>query len=190
MSDAKITLTYLNVRQSITILLAKLILTDVILAFIVIFFYFTLIEGQQYFSFIAGNPWIFLIGFIILGIIKIGLSVYVVLEWLNEYYEITPEVIMHKKGFIFRKTEKYNLDKVRRVSIQSTFLGEIFNYATVSLYDIRLNKYLDLYLIHNPERYVKILRMLCPDLEVKTDKIRLPFMPDREPSNELKEDSV
>lgn len=39
MTDSKITLTYVNIRQSIAILLSKLILTDLILAVIVVGFY-------------------------------------------------------------------------------------------------------------------------------------------------------
>jgi hypothetical protein len=180
----KITLTYLNVRQSIAILLFKLVVLDLILAVIVIGFYFILVQGGVWTQTLAANTYLFLITFTVIGGIKVFLTIYIVLLWLNEYYEITPEHIVHKKGIIHRTTESYNLEKVRIIDIQDSFFGELFNFATVTLYDIRLKKYLDLYLIHNPGRYVKILRTLKPDLEIKTDHINLPFLPKDENSGE------
>lgn len=176
----KITLTYLNIRQSIAVLLAKLVLADLIFSLIVIGFYFVLVQGDRFVQSASTNSSLFLSVFTILGVIKICISGYIVLRWLNEYYEITPEYIIHKRGLIFRKTEQYRLDHVRAMDIEDTFLGEIFNFATITLYDIRLNKYLDMYLIHNPQRYANVLRALRPHIEMKKDRVRLPFMPNRE----------
>lgn len=178
--EHKITLTYLNIRQSIAILLAKLVLTDILFASVVIVLYFTLVRGEALLGVSFINPPLFLISFAVIGIIKIIITTYVVLKWLNEYYEITPEVVIHKSGLIFRKTEQYDLDKVRMMDIGDTFLGELFNFATITLYDIRLNKYLSMYLIHDPERYAHVLNILLPHIEIKKDKVRLPFMPKRQ----------
>jgi len=177
MSDHTITLTYINIRQSIAILLTKLILINMISAVIVIFFYFSLVKGEGIIPFIAENTTLFLTVFIIIGILEMFLDIYVILKWLNEYYEITPEHIVHKKGIIFRKTEQYRLDYVRAMDVEDTLLGEIFNFATITLYDIRLNKYMDMYLIHNPDRYAKILKTLRPHIEIKKDRTWLPFLP-------------
>lgn len=175
MNDTKITLTHLNIRQSIVILLAKLILTDIIAAFVVIGFYFLLVQSEQFTPDASRSTVLFLSVFGTIGIFKIILSIYVVLQWLNEYYEITPNAVIHKRGVFVRKTEKYNLDKIRALSVENTVVGEMCNYATITLYDLRMNKYLDMYLIHNPERYARILRTLRPDLEFKTDRIEVPF---------------
>lgn len=175
MHDTKITLTHLNIRQSIVILLAKLILTDIIAAFIVVGFYFLLVQGEQFTAVASRSTGVFLSVFGTIGILKIIMSIYVVLQWLNEYYEITPDAVIHKRGVLVKRTEKYNLDKIRALSVDNTIVGEMCNYATVTLYDLRMNKYLDMYLIHNPERYAKILRSLRPDLEFKTDRIEVPF---------------
>ena len=176
MSEHTITLTHLNIRQSIAILLSKLVLADILVAIVVIGFYFLLVQGEQYMQIIGKYTIAILIIFALFGIIKIGLTVYIVLQWLFEYYEITPEAVIHKKGIIERKTEKYNLKNVRKVIIHDTFLGELFNFATVTLFDIRLNKYLDMYLIHNPDRYVKILKQIRPHLETKTDHVNIPLL--------------
>lgn len=182
--NEKITLTYLNVRQSIAILLAKLIVLDIILGVIVIGLYFFIVQGGVLTQTIATNTYIFSLTFIATGALKIFLTIYVVLLWLNEYYEITPEEIIHKKGIIQRKSEAYSLDKVRSIDVQDSFFGEMFNFATVTLYDIRLRKYIDLYQIHNPKRYVNILKNLRPGLERKADHVNLPFMPKDEETEE------
>lgn len=185
MHDTKITLTHLNIRQSIVILLAKLILTDIIAAFVVVGFYFLLVQGEQFAPVGSRSTVLFLSVFGTIGILKIIMSIYVVLQWLNEYYEITPEAVVHKRGVIVRKTEKYNLDKIRALSVENTALGEMCNFATITLYDLRMNKYLDMYLIHNPDRYAKILRTMRPDLEFKTDRIEVPFVQKKEEDPEL-----
>ncbi len=128
----------------------------------------------------VSNTTVFLASFTVIGVIKILLTLYIVLQWLFEYYEITPENILHKHGIIFRKTELYDLDKIRAMDVQDTFLGELFSFATITLYDIRLNKYLDMYLIHNPQRYAHIIKTLRPDIEIKEDNVRLPYMPKKD----------
>lgn len=180
MSEHRITFTYLNIRQSITILLTKLITADILLAGIVIGFYWVLVSGKDFLGIEFDSDYLFLGIFGFIGLIKIWISIYVVLQWLNDYYEITPDYIYHKKGIIFRRTEQYKIDHIRRIDVQDTFLGELFNFATVSLYDIRLNKYLDLYLIHNPQRYAHILKELNPNIEAESDRVRLPFMPKKD----------
>lgn len=177
MEHSKITLTYLNIRQSIAILLAKLVFIDLALAGVVIGLYFMLVGGGEITRELAVNLWMFVVTFAIAGFLKIIGSSYVVLLWLNEYYEITPKNIIHKKGVIFRKAEMYDLDKIRVMDVQDSFLGELFNFATITLYDIRLQKLFDMYLIHNPERYMHVLKTLRPNLEIKKDRVRLPFMP-------------
>lgn len=180
MGTSGITLTYINIRQSIVILLAKILVIDLIMALIIVGFYFGLIQGGQITDFAIKNSILFLLSFGVMGTLKIAATVYVILQWLNEYYEITPEAVVHKKGIIFRKTEIYELSKVRMIDVEDSFLGEIFNYATITLYDLRLRKYMDMYLIHNPQRYAKILKTLRPNLELRKDRVHLPFMPSEE----------
>jgi len=171
----KITLTYLNIRQSIVILIAKLILIDVILAAVVVGFYFLVVQNMLIVGEINMAANIFLAFFGLSGIFKIVMCVFVVLQWLNEYYEMTPEYVVHKTGIIFKKQEQYRIDHIRRINVEDTFLGELLNFATITVFDIRLNKYMDMYLIHNARRYAKIFQQLRPDIEMKEDHVWLPF---------------
>lgn len=181
MADQKqITLTYLNIRQSIAILLTKLVFVDLIFAVIITVFYFALVQGGSVTELAASNVFVFLSAFGSAGTLKILISIYVVLQWLNEYYEITPEYIVHKHGIIFKKQEHYRLDHIRAMDVKDIFIGELFNFATITLFDIRLNKYLDMYLIHNARRYAKLLKQLRPHIEMREDHVWNPFHPEEE----------
>lgn len=177
MDEQKITLTHLNIRQSIVILLSKLIALDFVLTSLIIGTYWLLTVLEGYMHLADTRTFLFLVLLGIVGAIKISLTVYVVLQWLNEYYEITPEYIYHKKGIIFRTTQEYRIDQIRRLDIKDSFLGEIFNFATITFFDIRLNKTVDFYLIHNPTRYVNILKQIKPSIETVEDHTNLPFLP-------------
>ncbi len=175
--ENKITLTHLNIRESITILLAKLILVDLLSSVVVVSLYLVVVKGGDLTHFASESTLIFLVVFAIMGVIKLGFSIYIVLLWLNEYYEITPETVVHKSGIIFRKTQTYRLEEIRLMDVQEGFLGELFNFGTITLYDTFLNRFMDMYLIHNPHRYAKVLKKLRPNLETKKDRVNLPLMP-------------
>lgn len=171
----KITFTNINIRQSIAILLAKLVLIDIVSAVLIVVLYSLLVQGNLIAQVETDNIFVFsgIVGLV--GIVKISVGIYIVLQWLNEYYEITPMTIVHKKGIIFKKIEAYDIDKIRVINVRDSFLGEVFNYATITLYEIRLEKLLDMYLIHNPHRYAKILKSMRPHLEIVQGRIGLPF---------------
>jgi hypothetical protein len=139
------------------------------------YWFLTVLEGYLQISDTRTFLFLILLGFV--GILKITITVFVVLQWLNEYYEITSEYIYHKKGLIFRTTQEYRIDQVRRIEIKDSFLGELFNFATVTFFDIRLNKTVDFYLIHNPTRYINILKQIKPTIEILEDHTNFPFLP-------------
>ena len=174
--EKAIYLTYLNIRHSISVLLIKLVVIDFMIAALLISFYFALVRGEEIVNIALTHTYLFLVVFGILGIIKILTTSYVVLQWLYEYYEITPDEIVHKNGIIFKKIEKYRFDNIRAISLSESFIGELLNFGTITLYDIRMQKYLDMYLIHNPKRYYKVIKELNPDIEYKTDETIIPLL--------------
>lgn len=157
-----ITVTHINIRQSITILLLKILTLDVIIAFFTIIF-FSLASFSPNATFTERVLSFNVLVFVLMGILKISFTIYIILLWLNEYYEITPKAIIHKKGIIYRNTEKFELEYVRTLKVYQGLLGRILNFGTVELHDIRRNKRVEMYLIHNPHRYVRILEDLLED---------------------------
>ncbi|MDZ4227906.1 MAG: hypothetical protein U1E54_01540, partial [Candidatus Levybacteria bacterium] len=93
--NGKIYVTHINIRQSIFFLVLKLILLDLM----------TIIVAALYFSSVSNKliPEVLnsailsynLSFFLILVFLKIALTIYVVMQWITEYYEIWPNAIMH-----------------------------------------------------------------------------------------------
>jgi membrane protein YdbS with pleckstrin-like domain len=163
--NGKIYVTHINIRQSIFFLVLKLIFLDVIAAF------FALV----YFSSVSSNfiPEVLdrlilsynLPFFLGLVLIKISLGVYVVLAWINEYYEVWPDAIIHRRGFIIKNEEKHPLSHIKSIKVEQGIFGKNFGYGTITIYDWYLEKETSLYLIHNPIKYYNIIESLAPKTE-------------------------
>jgi len=160
-----IDLPYVTVRQSIALLLLRLIVIEILASFFVVIFNGFLVSSVTN---DAIQPLLVRFNvpiYIFLVILKILLVIYVVLQWVNEYYRITPKEIIHKKGFIFKKEEKYKIYHVAEISLEQGFFGRIFNCGTIKLFDWATDKTVYLYLIHNPIRYKNVLRRLIPEAD-------------------------
>lgn len=161
----KIYVSHLTVRESISILILKIILLDIITAALFMFshsfFFNTDISQNLGVNVVIYNNTVFSI----LVILKISMTIYLVFAWLNEFYEITPEYILYKKGIFFRRVKKHDIALIRSLKVKHGIIGRLLNFGTISLLDIRLNTDINLYMIHNPLKYLRILEELIPDLE-------------------------
>lgn len=164
--------THVNVRVSIVLMLLKLILLDIFTTLVALGFFGTLSFAQlptearlvvvsQYISY-----------FVILALVKIALTLFVVLQWINEYYEITPTKIIYRRGIIWRKEDIYGLSRINAIGIQQGIFGRIFNYGTLFIYDVGVFKYYYLDYIHNPLRYLDVLHNLLPNADIEKEIIR------------------
>lgn len=170
-SDNNITVTHINIRESISILVLKLLALDFIAAiFTMLFFAVTSFNPNASIAekILSYN----MLFFVLLGIFKILFTVYVVLLWLNEYYEMTPTSVLHKRGLLFREVQRFQLEDVRTIRLYQGLLGKLFNFGTIELQDIRRNKRVEMYLIHNPQRYVRILESLLGRTHEEKHEIR------------------
>ncbi len=169
-------LTYYNIRHSISVLLFKIVLIDFLAGAFHVSIYFALVKGEHFMNYTFTDNPISLLVYAIIIASQVFLTSYIVLQWLNEYYEITPDEIVHKNGIIFKKIDKYRFDNVRAISISENFIGELLNLGTITLYDIRMQKYLDMYLIHNPRRYFKVIKAMKPNIEYKKEETIVPLL--------------
>jgi hypothetical protein len=161
----KIYVNHINIRQSIFFLMLKLIFLDLIAAFFSILYFFSV--SSKYMpetlnNFILSYNFSF---FLILVFLQIALTVYVVLFWINEYYEISPNFVIHRNGLFLRKAEKHPFAQMRSVRVEQDFFGKIFGYGTIYLYNWYLRTSTSLYLIHNPIKYYHIIENLIPKSE-------------------------
>ena len=151
---------HLNIRQSISILLFKIIALDIIAASLIAFFFLLFTQFNSTNPFIEKFFSFNTIFFVFLGVWKISFTAFVILQWLNEYYEVYTDHIEYKKGIIYRKIEKRELMRVETVKLYQDLLGRLLNYGTISLFDRRRNRIMDLYLIHNVNRFFPIIEAL------------------------------
>lgn len=168
----KIYVTHVNIRLSISLLLLKLIAVEgmagVMLALsqIALFLYVT--NVQTFHTIIGfGIPAI-----IILVTVKTLITLFVILQWLNEYYEISASFIQYRRGLIFRKLDNYPTEDIKFIEVQQGLFGRMFNFGTITLMNIRRVKYVEMYLIHNPLRYAQVIEEVVPHLVERKNVIR------------------
>lgn len=164
--------THVNIRISIVFLVLKMILLDILMSLIALAFFGVISSGSltdQVNSFLISNSAVY---FLALAGVKLVFILYIVTQWLNEYYEITPAQVIYKKGAIWRKVDIHDFSLVRSIGIQQSFLGRILNYGTISIYDRGVYKYFFLNYIHNPHRYFKLLQSLCPNSDIEKESLR------------------
>ncbi len=160
--------THLTIRQSITFLILKLFLIELMAAGAIVvfhsFFIYTNISElarNADVSFQIFNVPIY----IFLVIFKTLFTIYIITLWLNEYYEITSTEILHRSGFFIKREQRYQFEHLGSVDLDQSFFGRIFNYGSLKFYNWALEKEISMYLIHNPNKYYLILKKLLPETD-------------------------
>lgn len=160
---SSITVTHITVRQSIFFLVLKLLFLEAVAAGAIIAFHLVL---SNYATMYSLNIAFFNIPiFVLLVLFKTVFMIYVIVAWLEEYYEITPMEVIHRKGFLFRREESYTLDHIGSITVEQGLFGRIFNFGSIKLFDWALEKNMYVYLIHSPLKYHHILETLIPEAD-------------------------
>ncbi len=168
----KISVNHVHVRLSISFLLLKLAFADLITTIFFAFIY-TLLITTASISYISPlDPLFTITVFILVTLIETFLTLYIILEWLSNFYEISPYAVTHKYGVIFKKEDRWGIQNIKQVGLEQGLVGNFLNYGSIVLFDWRLNKYAELYCVHNPLRHVKILEQLLPNIDEHKSTIR------------------
>lgn len=170
--DARITVTHVTIRQSIFFLVLKLLFLEGVAIVGIVSFHIFLFTSLQTAQVSQTIQELNIPLFLSMVFFKTVLTIYIIIEWLEEYYEITPKEVIHKKGLLFRKEERYSLKHLERMRLEQGILGKIFNYGSLSMYNWVLGKDIQLYLIHNPLKYHSILETLLPEADEQKDIFR------------------
>ena len=167
-----IVITHVTIRQSISFLVLRLLSIEIMAAIAIIVFH-TLILRSDIRQLVGDDILIFNIPlFILLVVIKTVITIFVIIQWLNEYYEITTKDIVHRRGLILKKGERHLLQHIGSVSIEQGVFGRIFNFGTLKLFNWTKEKYVYLYLIHNPMKYLHIMEELLTDADKSKRTVR------------------
>src|SRR6185437_4800456 len=126
-----------------------------------------------------GLPFLFF-----LVLVKTFITLFLILQWLNEYYEISADIIKYRRGIIFRRVEDYPTADIKFIDVEQGIFGRMFNFGTVTLMNIRRIQYAQMYLIHNPLRYAQILEDLVPNLVERRHVLRRHFHENGENTSE------
>lgn len=167
-----IEISHINIRQSISILIMKLVLIDLIAGIGVVLFHGLLLATEENTQFKFSIDPLGLTIFLLVVLSKIALSIYIVDQWVDDYYEIRPDKITHRSGLIFKHEVSYLTTRIRSIHVRQSFLGKLLNYGTISIFDWDLNKYVYLYQIHNPMRYAHVLKQIIPSLDEEKHTVR------------------
>lgn len=164
--------THINIRLSISVLVFKLFVVELVSLIVIILLYTVIFttESPSFFSISLDRFTLPLL--VVLAIVKSIVALFIIVQWINEYYEITPRAVYHRRGVIFRNEEKYLFDHIQTMVINQTFLGRLFNFGSVTLLDYRRNKLEEMYNIHNPIRYAHIIESLLPKSDERKVYIR------------------
>lgn len=163
--------THVTIRQSIVFLLIRLILLDLFATLVVLAFFspfFIPISIETKIQLVTYN--VFYFG--ILAALKILITIFVVLQWLNDYYEITPEVVTHKWGIIWQKNDSFKITHIKNFGVRQGIFGRAFNYGTLHFYDWFMKREYLIYQIHNPHKYLRILEDLLPFADEDKELVR------------------
>jgi uncharacterized membrane protein YdbT with pleckstrin-like domain len=84
----------------------------------------------------AGIPSLDLLGLASASVIAVAAVYFTVRGWfhrLTTETDVTDRRVVHKTGFIKRRTFEIALDKIESVDVEQSILGRIFNYGDVTI---------------------------------------------------------
>lgn len=101
--------------------------------------------------------------FIAIQLVELFVIVYILLKWFYQYYEISHDGIVYKKGILFSSKKIYAFKNIESVKLKQGILGKLFNLGTISIYLPVLKKNLHMYFIPRPDECLSTLeKMLSP----------------------------
>ena len=163
--------THLNVRESISLLVFRLLTLDLIVVTAIALIFWlsqsTLLLSYEYSLEI-------IIGIVLLlHSAQLMFGFRIIMVWLTSYYEIYPEYIAVHKGIFERSTEKFFYKNIALFDVHQSWLGDMFNFGTLHLYDMNLMKDVYISYIHNPLRHYTILEELIPETNSGNKRLKL-----------------
>ena len=155
-----------TVRESLVLFLGKiaavLIVTDLVYAIInYILLQAFFLNHQLPFNLHEYAPIILTILHLVKTTFQVWTITTVVFRWVGNSYQITDKHIVCREGVMNCNEKIYDLNLVRSVSIEQSWLGKIFKYGTVKIEMSASGGYTDqvtLVGVGNPDQYQKMLR--------------------------------
>ncbi len=168
---SSITISHLNIRQSISLLVARLLSLEGITVVITgIVFGVAILNNWFIYTYI---PVLLLLSILGLHLFQLVLVIHIIMKWLTNYYELYPTYLEIHSGTFEKKTARFYYKNIALFDLHQSVTGEMFNFGTLHLYDMNLMKDIYISSIHNPHRYYEILKDLLPDTNTETMGLKL-----------------
>lgn len=154
------------IRESLILFIIKiasiLIITDTIYAalnFVLLQAFF--LNHQLPFSLHAFAPYILTILHLVKTLLQVWGISSIVFQWVGNSYQITKRHLVHNIGIMNCTQKIYDLNIIRSISIQQSWIGKIFKYGTVNIEISASGGYTDqvtLFGVPDPQQYENMLR--------------------------------
>lgn len=147
----------IHLRQSTSLLIAKIFATELILSLIHTFVKYFLVDSA---SIINLQP-TFVISttlFLLFQILNFYYIISIVLSWAMESYSLKATEVVIQTGIFSKQVNSYELANLQSIKLEQDPIGRLLNFGTVRLYDPTLQY--DIYLknISNPNYYIQLIK--------------------------------
>ncbi len=100
----------------------------------------------------------------LIQVLNLLLLLTVILSWTNETYTLNPKEVIIKKGIFSSRSVTYELANLQSMTINQTFIGKLFNYGSIKLFNPVLREEVYLLNIPNPYVYGDIIQQHQPEI--------------------------
>lgn len=90
--------------------------------------------------------------------IEMGVAAFVILQWTNNYYILTPFEIKYATGIISKREMNYSIKNLQSVSFEQGLIGRVFNFGNVKAFSPALQKELFLTEVSSPSKLVENIK--------------------------------
>lgn len=104
-------------------------------------------------------------GLIIILILFVGFTLFSLVLWRNNRYEIYRNRIVHREGVFWKREHNLRFPSLDQIHVNQPFLGTIFHYGDVFVMSAETEETLTLKDIPRPKYYENIIQFSLPDAE-------------------------
>lgn len=155
--------TSITVRKSTALFVLRVILLELLFEFIYLSW-----RGIVHFlpfsfeTIITINAISIIIFLLLVTVLQNIILVYIALTWVNDYYEVGNDEIIHVNGIISKTEKAYPYRDIQSITMHQGFLGRLLNYGSVILYIPTLGHDLNFNEISNPVKFIELIKNANP----------------------------
>jgi uncharacterized membrane protein YdbT with pleckstrin-like domain len=145
------------IRKSLAVMFIRLIVIEVLFGILYLLLRYIFIIADINFETTFALNKFSLIKPIIFSFIEIGITGFIFLQWVNNYYALNSHELIYISGIISKKEESYAIKNVQTVSFEQGILGRLFKFGTVKIFSPALQQELYLSEVTHPEKIVDLI---------------------------------